>query len=352
MAEELDDPLALQYSEIHTVCIVNEVMAKVPEEVWMFMLMFVDDVDLQTLSKTCRLLNRLTKDALLWRSVHLRNKGKVHTLLFKFPQRATRERLAVMNIMRGRCLERKLSEGQYVGGAAAVRAYEAYMRIQKESTMKAVTKGLEDRPPMNEMSLKNLLPQEVKTGNGERGSCSPRLIPKVLNLKKAMTLDSLKKQLRTRISVEGFRESGVAKTHTVTAYNPSIHSKAVELDKRLCEIHLVSKLVRRPSAGILESMKVLHTTPDTAVLICPSIKSKLDFFESLQTTPVGACPGEGREHPDPALMVIVDGPEEVLSATTCVAESPETWTFAPGEGEKMIKGSPLVESLQMADVVA
>ncbi|KAI8854259.1 hypothetical protein BC829DRAFT_380717 [Chytridium lagenaria] len=328
----------LECKEIRTICYVNQDMAKIPEEVWMFMLMFVDDVDLLPLSRTCRFLNRLTKDAHLWRSIHRRNKLNLHTLI-NLPQRSTREHLAAMNVMRGRCLDRKLSEGQYVGGAAAVRAYESFMRLQKEGTRKAVMKGLEERPGVAQMSQKNLMPAET-TING--GSCSPRLVPKVVNLKKAMTLDSLKKQLRTRISVEGFKESGVAKTHTVTAYNPSIHSKAVELDKRLCEIHLVSKLVRRPSAGILESMKLLPTSPETAVLICPPIKSKLDFYEGLHSaTTVAESPGR------------MDGMEEEVTSATTFVESPLEAPWMESESmRRTSRGrSPLIFSFEAADVV-
>ncbi|KAJ3108382.1 hypothetical protein HDU97_001507 [Phlyctochytrium planicorne] len=268
--------------ERKTICIVNETMAKVPEE-------FFEDTDLQTLAKTCRLLRRLCKDTLLWRSIHLRSKDRVNNLLFKFPQRPTRENLAASHILRGRCLERKLSEGQYVGGDGAVRAYEAFMRLQKEDTKKNLRKGLEDRPGMAAISAKNLIPEEASSPSGEPG-CSPRLMPKVVVLKKAMTLDLLKKQLRTRISVEGLKESGLAKTHTVTNFNPSIHGKAVELDKKLCEIHLVSKLVRRPSASILEGMKVLQQSPSTAAWICPPIKDKLNFYEKLSVSPDGTSP--------------------------------------------------------------
>ncbi|KAJ3102596.1 hypothetical protein HDU96_009585 [Phlyctochytrium bullatum] len=335
LVEELG---TVQISEIETVCYVNELMARVPEELWMFMLMFLDDVDLQNLGKTCRLLQRLTRDALLWKAMNVKNKGRLEVLLFKTPQRATREWLAQSNIMRGRCLERKLSEGQYIGGDSAVRAYEAFIKIQMEATKKAVSKGLEERPPVSEMSEKNLIPPEV---TAHTGSCSPRLIPKVIDLKKAMTLDSLKKQLRSRITVENFKELGVAKTHTVTTYNPTIHSKAVQLDKRLCEIHLVSKLIKRPSATLLESMNVLPPSPDNALWITPNVRSRHASATKYMEAAVSPSITEAVESPKDAGI----SPDQ-LSATTAVAPSPDVSNLSSG-----LK-SPLTTSVSFTDVVA
>jgi hypothetical protein len=57
----------------------------------------------------------------------------------------------------------------------------------------------------------------------------------------------------------------------------------MELEKRFSEIRLDSKLVQRPSPSKLEAMKVLRSDSSTALLICPPIKSKLEYFENLTT---------------------------------------------------------------------
>ncbi|KAJ3190959.1 hypothetical protein HK101_008205 [Irineochytrium annulatum] len=283
---------------------------------------FLDDPDLRSLSRTCRALLRLSRDEVLWRAIHARNIRRVDALLFSHnPQRPSRVDLAATHIMRGRALERRLSEGDYIGGSAAVRAYEAFVGMEKRSTVKALVKGLGGRMGMEELARKGLIPQEV----GREGACSPTLVHKVVTLRRQMRSDALTRQLRSRISAEVLREMGVAKSksHTVITYNPSLHPKAVELDRRLFEIKLVSKLVRRPSASILENMKVLPTNPATASMICPPIRSKVEYYEALMMIDDSSPPSSAASSPRGGNSPLLSSsPASTASSPLSVAGSP------------------------------
>ncbi|KAJ3306659.1 hypothetical protein HDU76_004771 [Blyttiomyces sp. JEL0837] len=255
---------------------------RLSEEIWMHILMFVEDTDLQTLTKVSRLHHRLTSDTLLWRHIHhTRNASRISSRLFKTPNRPTQGDLVRFNILKGMPgLLRRVERGEsFVWGIGGLRSYEAFKGVEWKVKVRILERGLVVRPNIGELSQRNLIPPEIATIPAQAQG-SP-LLSRMRDLKKAMKRDSLKQQLRSRITAQDFKELGVAKTQTVITYNPTLLSKAVELEKRLAEVRLVSKLIRRPSAGILEGMKVLRNDSMTAVLICPSIKKKVDFFEKL-----------------------------------------------------------------------
>ncbi|KAI9357326.1 hypothetical protein DFJ73DRAFT_204290 [Zopfochytrium polystomum] len=227
--------------------------------------------------RCCKLLQRLTADTILWRHIlHSRNAARIQSLLFELPQRPTRMDLARANILRvlpG--ITRQLSDGAYIGEYTAVRSYEALRFIERRMAATRVERRLTLRPGIDEMRQRNLIPrygQALPSGT---------ILVMVQSLNRAMKLDTLRRHLRSRISADALKERGVAKIQTVTSYNRALLPQAVLLEKRLLQSRLSSKLERRPSASTLEGMKVLRSDSSSALLICPPIRDKVQFFEGV-----------------------------------------------------------------------
>ncbi|KAJ3074595.1 hypothetical protein HK102_005765 [Quaeritorhiza haematococci] len=304
--------------------LVEGLVEQLTDEVWLRIMEEIEDTDLQTLTRVSHFFHRLATDLIFWRK-HVfmsRNLSRIEDKLFHIPQRPDREWLVARNILRG-VMVRQIREGLYVNGPGIWRYYDRQVRLRHELVRNQVHRRLRRRPPLKELSERNLLPSELtildstfpeklesvsdaepeyerikptttaNTGHGRTRtrsssppppSCSPVLLPRLMKLRKAFCQDSLKRQLRGRLSQDDLRDSGVAKTHTVTKYcaqYPLLLATQLELSKRLIESQLVHKLERRPSVEKLEGAKVLMTGPDTAAMVCPGIKPKVRFYEEL-----------------------------------------------------------------------
>ncbi|KAI8824283.1 uncharacterized protein EV422DRAFT_519584 [Fimicolochytrium jonesii] len=271
-------------------------MAEVPKEVWALVFTFVEDVDLQTLARVCRLFHILATDRILWK-IYLasRNRRRVSSRLFHMPQRPSRRDLVALNILRTTPF-RENNGTTYVNSPVRVAHWVAQQSIRKLFIYKSLGKSLRDRPSVEELALRNVIPMaDVRcqgtvsrsgsdVGDGLGAPCSPKLMTRALKLNKALKEDKLRKSLRSRITVEDLRKMGVAKTHQVMkycAYHPTMLATQVELDKRLTSSRIFTSLNHRPTVESLECMKVLRTSPTTAAMLCPNIKPKLRFFEDL-----------------------------------------------------------------------
>ncbi|KAJ3416058.1 hypothetical protein HDV05_003417 [Chytridiales sp. JEL 0842] len=270
---------------------VNRILARVPEEVWMRFLMFVEDTDLPSLSNTSRLLQRLCADHILHHHFHLRNKYRLNSLLFQTPQRPTRLDLARSNIIPGLSMERRLTMGDYVYSELSVRAFLASQILDREMKIQQLHRGLTARPQLEEVSARNLIPPLLSSSS----FVGTRLLTKVMRLEKEMKLDALRRQLRTRKSKQDLKEIGLGKAFTLP---PTLLPQALLLDHHLRKLLLVSQLIKRPSPTVLTSLKVLKEDAGAAVLICPSIKDRLEFFESFAAAANESSEEKGAEVDD------------------------------------------------------
>ncbi|KAI9351404.1 hypothetical protein BDR26DRAFT_978561 [Obelidium mucronatum] len=148
---------------------------------------FVEDVDLEALSRSSKPMRRLVFDKIVRQKLQERNKERAHSFLLT-PQRRTRIQLAEINVIKGSPgIHRRLIEGDYIGSECAVSNFNAYADIKKEFVRQRLTRALERRP-----SSENVMPVV---------GVSSALVPKILKLQRAMTSDVLRKKLRRQMSV-------------------------------------------------------------------------------------------------------------------------------------------------------
>ncbi|KAJ3023535.1 hypothetical protein HKX48_002698 [Thoreauomyces humboldtii] len=252
-----------------------------PEELWSYILSFAEDIDLQTLVKVNHVFRRLASDRILWKNyLNSRNRFRIASRLFVVPQRPSRNDLVAWNILRT-TPSRDISTA-YVNGPTRVAHWIAQETVRKFFIHNSLQRALSVRPTWDDLAAKNVISPE----DGMTNACrySPKMAPKVIRLSKAMREDRLRQSMRSRMTMDEFSEKNLAKQHTVMkycSYNPTLLAVQVELDKRLTSSRVHSGLAHRPSVGSLESMKVLPTGPDTALMLCPPIRPKLRFFEHL-----------------------------------------------------------------------
>ncbi|KAJ3167279.1 hypothetical protein HDU88_002197 [Geranomyces variabilis] len=203
-----------------------------PEEIWSHTLTFVEDLDLQTLVRTSRLLRRLASDRLLWH-LHLqpRSAHRIANALI-LPQRPSRADLITANILRTTTPIRDLDRA-YINGPARVAQWMAQEDLRKFFVYRALKRALEGR----------------------------------------VTFDEL--------GDEGFSQKNTVRS---CSYNPVFLATQVSLEKKLTKSEIFKNLAHRPSVGSLESMKLLRTGPTTALMQCPPIRLKVRYFEDLGGT--------------------------------------------------------------------
>ncbi|KAI8803089.1 hypothetical protein BJ742DRAFT_510485 [Cladochytrium replicatum] len=292
-----------------------------PVEALMTICKFIEDTDLQTLSRVNRTLRTLSTDVrVLWRK-HIfgrRNPSRVQHALFDNPQRPDRCNLHSLNILRGPArLATRIREGAYINDADAKRSYDAQTKLRWLIVRRTLDRrlGVQLRPCWNELVLRGVVPVEAIGVYGSlrssdstqvvfslddtpilnvwspTPSCSRALIPTVMDLQRALRKDRIKQQLNKRPSIEDVQASGVLRTPAQSrqrpVLNPILLAKQLTLERALLRSRLRERLVARPSLEDLGS--VLHLdTPASALMLCPPIRPKLRFYESLQR-PNGKC---------------------------------------------------------------
>ncbi|KAJ3184645.1 hypothetical protein HDU87_004048 [Geranomyces variabilis] len=203
-----------------------------PEEIWSHTLTFVEDLDLQTLARTSRMLRRLASDRLLWHlHLHPRSAHRIANALI-LPQRPSRADLITANILRTTTPIRDLDRA-YINGPARVAQWMAQEDLRKFFVYRALKRALEGR----------------------------------------VTFDEL--------GDEGFSQKNTVRS---CSYNPVFLATQVSLEKKLTKSEIFKNLAHRPSVGSLESMKLLRTGPTTALMQCPPIRLKVRYFEDLGGT--------------------------------------------------------------------
>lgn len=121
---------------------------------------FVEDTDLQTLAHVSRLFRILSTDPVLWIRYILftRNPYRLRYHL-SLPQRPTREQLVEANILK--CGITAVRDGHYVNGPQAASQFEARRKVWRQLVEKSLGRRLAKRPKMEELRERNVLPSEA-----------------------------------------------------------------------------------------------------------------------------------------------------------------------------------------------
>ncbi|KAL5031983.1 spermidine resistance protein [Batrachochytrium dendrobatidis] len=201
-----------------------------PEEIWRYMLQFVEDIDLHTLAKVCHTFRRFSADPVLWRRVVLHRNSFRLQLRFALPQRPSRIELASRGILRSssssQILARHIDEGRYVNGPLGVQNFRAGRAVERTFTRSALGRLLLARPDVDELCNRGVFSEDVAASF--KASCpskhnkyapsspavrviSPRLLPKMTVLRSALRRDKLKHSLQNRKSFQEIRDLNVTK---------------------------------------------------------------------------------------------------------------------------------------------
>ncbi|KAI8927810.1 S-adenosylmethionine decarboxylase [Entophlyctis helioformis] len=266
---------------------------------------FVEDTDLHLMAKVCRLFRLFATDSVLWRRLlHHRNPSRLSSRLFSVPQRPSRADLATRGILRAgagspEMLVRHLAEGRYVGGPAALRAFEAAAVVRKSMRVRRLDRLLRARPDYADLMDRGIIPAEASHrrrrssgGGGSGGSghasdsddgmhtTSANLLPRIVSLRHAIRRDQLKRSLQARKSLDDLESMGISKRHAVTATSGSMLPAQIALDKRFTQMQLRRQLNRRPTVEALQSRGVLLSDAFSVPLISPGHASDTVAVES------------------------------------------------------------------------
>ncbi|TPX72764.1 hypothetical protein SpCBS45565_g00159 [Spizellomyces sp. 'palustris'] len=117
---------------------------------------FVEDTDLRTLCRVNHLLRRQASDKILWRRyIVLRNRHRVSSRLFVYPQRPTRKDLVEWNILR--TMPFRQGDVGYINNPIRVAHWTAREVLRKCILFTTLRRGLEDRPSVQSLESMKVL---------------------------------------------------------------------------------------------------------------------------------------------------------------------------------------------------
>ncbi|KAG0040815.1 hypothetical protein BGZ82_008873 [Podila clonocystis] len=138
---------------------------ELPDEILYHLLTFVEDIDLQTLTITCKRLRGIAMDGPLRRHILLkRTPARLNSYLSTRPSRDT---LATKNILRGIHIQQHIRQGQYIGGDTAVRSYNILCRLERQMVSIKISRKLRARPNWHELVERRLIPEEMFVNQDE-----------------------------------------------------------------------------------------------------------------------------------------------------------------------------------------
>ncbi|KND01688.1 uncharacterized protein SPPG_03483 [Spizellomyces punctatus DAOM BR117] len=128
----------------------------IPEELWAYIMTFVEDTDLRTLCRVNHLLRRQASDKILWRRyIVLRNRHRVSSRLFVYPQRPTRKDLVEWNILR--TMPFRQDDVGYINNPIRVAHWTAREVLRKCILFTTLRRGLEERPSVQSLESMKVL---------------------------------------------------------------------------------------------------------------------------------------------------------------------------------------------------
>jgi hypothetical protein len=209
--------------------------AELPPELWYSILQWVEDVDLQTMKTANRFFHSLCTDPIVWHELKINvHVPRLSNRLFN-NARSTRtdlvDRQVLLTYGTRSSLFRQITQGQYINGPTHANLYNIQKRIEKEF--------------------------------------------KLIKLASHFTK-------RRHLRKEDLVQKCVQQSHIVTkssGYNAIILPTQISLQKQFDEIKLKELIKVRPTVDQMDSQKVIKPEYAIASLICPSIKSKIKFYE-------------------------------------------------------------------------
>lgn len=134
---------------------VTDHVSKLPHELLLYLLLFVADIDLQTLRCASHLYRSLTIDKILWSKILLGRNPRLVSASFTKWNRPSRIDLIGLNILKSAAsqeiLTRMVLSGGYTNGPFAVASYEAGLGISKLYIMHTLNRRLNSRPSVEEL---------------------------------------------------------------------------------------------------------------------------------------------------------------------------------------------------------
>jgi hypothetical protein len=135
----------------------------------------------------------------LWKYIHHQRNAARLSFLLKYPQRPSRQDLHSRHILRATPgLNRRLNLGEYISGPGHARIYELYAGMQREWIARELARDLESLRTHRQSTFK-------------RSQSSPLIIPKVMELSKAIVKDSVNRGLKSRMSREQLKALGISR---------------------------------------------------------------------------------------------------------------------------------------------
>ncbi|KAJ3119982.1 hypothetical protein HK098_004984 [Nowakowskiella sp. JEL0407] len=213
------------------------ILEDLPVEILSRILLFVEDVDLQTLTRVSKALRILACDIpVLWRLYifSMRNPSRVSKSL-NVPQRPQITQLASQNIIQGPTgLVRQIESGEFINWNLQTAMFEAQQVLKRKLTERLLSAKLQKRPPIVDLCARNVVPEEaikrqnsssfvfakngsesgraasvVADGNGfadeiahdaeyPGSGCSPKLLSNVVQLQRAIRKDKITQLMRQK----------------------------------------------------------------------------------------------------------------------------------------------------------
>jgi hypothetical protein len=192
-------------------------LTSIPLEIILNILVWVEDVDLQQVRKSCKTLSILACDEVLWNYIFMqRNSNRIKHLLNR-PQRRTQRELARLAILP--------FPSNFIT-AENVRQHEARKRLHKLFLSQRIREHVSNRPSFQQLRQQNIIPAEMTiptTPSFKQRVCSPTLVRKVIELKVQFRNDALKRRIEGRNGLDALREESIIKKHPLLRKSPNPH---------------------------------------------------------------------------------------------------------------------------------
>jgi hypothetical protein len=229
-------------------------------------------MDLYTIQKVNKQFHKLATDHVLW--IYFFFKRYSVQLEKMIVCRRTRRELIQANIMKGfstQVMIQKIERGEYIGDATTAQFYNVGILLHSNRNRRILNERIHYRPEYTELLNRNV----IQTVNP---SIAPNLHSKINELQKKLKRDKVKRLLSTRQSILDLRNQGILIFDGSVCTSTSIVALQKKVSLGLIRKDLYRKIQYRMTAQVLERKKIVPERV-TAPLLCPSIRSKIQFYE-------------------------------------------------------------------------
>ena len=222
-------------------------LQSIPQEILFIVLLNLADVDIQVLLRVNKTFRLMAKDKVLWwKILTKRNPMFLDKRLFR-QNRPSRLELVQSNILA--IGQPTLAEGSYLNGPFTVNCYRVELLMRKNRSKQMLSNHLENRPSLEELRY------FMHVWNLHTNYLYPQLN------------DNSEKNL---LPVQN------------PSVSPSLHQLVIHLNRLVRETRVKKLLNERDDVTTLDQRKLIPETAGLlASLLCPSVKGKISFYESV-----------------------------------------------------------------------